>query len=292
MESKVSHETATSANNGNLSAASDKDALAGPHLTAPIQSTGPLYHPGYAPDDDPKRLYPASGGFMAPQMFTRPRELANPAPLGLMGFALTTFILSMINVFTRSLEIPNIVVGPAYAYGGLCQLIAGIFEMCQGKDSTFGATALASYGGFWISLAIILTPGFGVATAYPTTDTSFDSAFGIYLLGWFIFTFLMFLCTVRSTVAFSSLFGFLTITFLLLSIARFVIIDGAPSVPITKAGGVFGLITAFLAFWCALAGIATKENSFFTIPVGHFPWGQTYKERQRIKRQEEAANTV
>merc|ERR1711939_625311 len=102
---------------------------------------------------------PAFGGEFQPGLYkpTEHRKFANPAPLGLSAFALTTFVLSLINLGTRGISGPSLVIGPAFGYGGLVQLLAGMWEMAVGN--TFGATALSSYGGFWIGTAIILTPG-------------------------------------------------------------------------------------------------------------------------------------
>ncbi|OQV07000.1 hypothetical protein CLAIMM_11494 [Cladophialophora immunda] len=102
---------------------------------------------------------PAFGGEMQPGLYrsVKERKFANPAPLGLSAFALTTFVLSLINLEVRGLSEPNIVCSLAFAYGGLVQLLAGMWEMAVGN--TFGATALSSYGGFWIAFGIILTPG-------------------------------------------------------------------------------------------------------------------------------------
>jgi succinate-acetate transporter protein len=84
---------------------------------------------------------------------------------------------------------------------------------------------------------------------------------------WFIFTFMCLLCTLKSTLAFFALFFFLDITFLLLTIAHFQLEDGHVHVGLNKAAGIFGLITAFIAWWNALAGMLEKSNSFFTVPV-------------------------
>jgi len=93
------------------------------------------------------------------------RRFANPAPLGLAAFATTTFVLSMCNVNTRGLNsTPNIVVGMAFAYGGLAQLLAGMWEFACGN--TFGATAFSTYGAFWISFGCIYVPWFGILSAY------------------------------------------------------------------------------------------------------------------------------
>lgn len=82
-----------------------------------------------------------------------------------------------------------------------------------------------------------------------------------------MFTTILLFCTLKSTLAFFSLFFFLDITFLLLAVAHFATVDGGINVTINKVAGVFGLITAFIAWWNALAGIAETSNSFFTIPV-------------------------
>jgi len=125
---------------------------------------------------------PAFGGSFQPGLYKPPTDnQANPAPLGLAGFALTTFLLSLVNLGTRDLTAPNMVVGPAFAYGGLCQLLAGMWEL--GYGNTFGGWALGSYGGFWISLGIIFTPGgFGIAEAYGGENAAFYNALGLYLI--------------------------------------------------------------------------------------------------------------
>jgi len=185
-------------------------------------------------------------------------KIANPGPLGLSGFALTTFVLSLHNTGASVIAVPNIVVGLALFYGGLVQLLAGMWEFKTGN--TFGATAFSSYGGFWLSFGIIFIPGFGIAAAY-TDKASFDHAVGIYLLAWTIFTFMLFLCTFRSTGGLVALFFFLTLTFLFLTLSKFTLdIFG-------KVGGFLGIITAFIAWYNALAGLLTPENSAFTLPT-------------------------
>ncbi|KAI9743612.1 MAG: hypothetical protein M1818_002928 [Claussenomyces sp. TS43310] len=230
--------------------------------------------------------FPAFGGEFQPGLY-RPskRKFGNPAPLGLSAFALTTFVLSLVNVRTRGIATPNIVVALAFGYGGLVQLLAGMWEMAVGN--TFGATALSSYGGFWLSFAIVLTPGgFDIAAQY--TGDEFASAFGFFLTGWFIFTTILLICTLRSTVAFFLLFFFLDLTFLLLSIGYYYpTAEGGANPTIVKAGGWFGLFTSFVAWYNALAGIADDSNSFFVIPVAHFPWSEKGREERRAKTERE-----
>jgi len=224
---------------------------------------------------------PAFGGAFQPGLYAPPsRKFANPAPLGLSAFALTTFVLSLINVGTRDITHPNLVVAVAYGYGGLVQLLAGMWEMAVGN--TFGATALSSYGGFWISFGIALTPGgFQIEeTLVGFGEHTWLDSFGLYLMGWFIFTFLLLICTLRSTVAFFLLFFTLDIAFLLLGIGYLQNNGKKPQQGCIKAGGYFGLFAAFLAWYNAVAGIADNSNSFFVIPVAHFPWSDKGRERR------------
>ncbi|KNG82983.1 hypothetical protein ANOM_009113 [Aspergillus nomiae NRRL 13137] len=239
---------------------------------------GPLAHVNTAE----AQLRPFGGEFQ-PGLYksVEHRKFGNPAPLGLSAFALTTFVLSLINMGTRDISEPNIVVALAFGYGGLVQLLAGMWEMAVGN--TFGATALSSYGGFWLAFAIVLTPGgFEIADALGGAGTpEFDNSFGLFLFGWFIFTTILLFCTLRSTVAFFLLFFFLDLTFLLLGIGYLHRnAEGKPNPPVIKAGGFFGLLAAFAAWYNALAGIADNSNSFFILPVAHFPWSPTARSRK------------
>ncbi|KAL2438748.1 Acetate permease A [Exophiala dermatitidis] len=220
---------------------------------------------------------PAFGGEFQPGLYrsVEGRKFANPAPLGLSAFALTTFVLSLINLGTRGVGVPNIIISLAFGYGGLVQLLAGMWEMAIGN--TFGATALSSYGGFWISFAIILTPGgFAIESTIEAAEggKALLDCLGFYLMGWFIFTTILLFCTLKSTVAFFMLFFTLDLAFLMLGIAYLQPENGAPRTSCLRAGGAFGIIAAFLAWYNALAGIADTSNSFFIIPVAHFPWSE------------------
>jgi succinate-acetate transporter protein len=130
--------------------------------------------------------------------------------------------------------------------------------------NTFGATALSSYGGFWLSFAIILTPGgFEIVSTLEAKSTAtFYDSFGLYLMGWFIFTTILLVCTLKSTVAFFSLFFTLDLALLMLGIGYLNHGSGHPQPDCIKAGGVFGLLTAFLAWYNALAGIADSTNRY------------------------------
>lgn len=185
--------------------------------------------------------------------------VANPAALGLSGFALTTFVLSTINAGWFPLTILPIVVGLAFFYGGLAQLLAGMWEFRSGN--TFGATAFTSYGAFWLSFAAIFMPGFGIAAKIP--PSLLNPAIGIYLIGWTIFTVLMFLGTLRSNMALILVFGVLILTFLLLGLGFL----GLGTILIV-IGGYLGIILALLAWYTALAGVLASMKAPFQLPVG------------------------
>ncbi len=180
--------------------------------------------------------------------------VANPAPLGLSAFALTTFVLSSFNA--GLISAPNIVLGLAFFYGGLVQLIAGVQEFKTGN--TFGATAFCSYGGFWLAIGVTFTPAFAVLTAYK--PTALGPALGFFLLGWTIFTVLMTLGTLRLNGALMAVFVLLSLTFLFLALGAF----GAGT---TVLGGWLGILTALAAWYTALAGILSSGKSMFQLPV-------------------------
>src|SRR5690242_48833 len=135
---------------------------------------------------------------------------ADPGPLGLAAFALTTFVLSMVNADLISSKSEPIVFGLALTYGGLAQLLAGMWEFRAGN--TFGATAFTSYGAFWLAF------GWGLQNNQIKLGTA---GIGFYLLAWGFFTFLWLLGSLRTNGALISVFLFLTLTFLALAIANF-----------------------------------------------------------------------
>ncbi|KAI8983175.1 FUN34 transmembrane protein [Trametes punicea] len=195
------------------------------------------------------------------------RKLGDPGPLGLYGFASTTFILSMYNVQARGVATPNVVVGMALFVGGLAQFVAGMWEFAT--SNTFAATAFTMYGGFWMSFATVFIPGSGVLTAYGTNDTELNSALGIYLITWMIVTFLLLVATLRRNMGLVVLFFFLTITFALLAGGKF---SATHAVSLTKAGGAFGIITAMVAFYVGTAEMLNdRRNSWFVLPLGQIP---------------------
>ncbi|KAJ7770769.1 Gpr1 family protein [Mycena metata] len=194
-----------------------------------------------------------------------PGRLGNPAALGLFSFASTTFMLSLYNVSARNIHTPNVVVGMALFTGGLAQLLAGMWEFPNGN--TFGATAFTSYGAFWLSYASILLPNTGIIAAY-TSEDELASALGIFLFAWFIVTMLLLIASLRKSIAFIALFGFLAITFALLGAGEF-----TAKANVTKAGGAFGIITAFIAYYIGLSDLLAAERAaVIGLPTGGFKY--------------------
>lgn len=193
----------------------------------------------------------------------RPSRIANPGTLGLFSFASTTLMLSLYNARARSITHPNVVLGMALFCGGLAQLLAGMWEFPRGN--TFAATAFTSYGAFWLSYATILLPFTGVRAAF-TDPEEFASAVAIFLITWFLVTLFLLIAALRKSIAFIALFGFLTVTFLVLSIGDFYEIVG-----VTRAGGVLGVITAFIAYYIGLSELlASEDMAIVSLPLGVF----------------------
>jgi uncharacterized protein len=179
-------------------------------------------------------------------------KFPNPAPLGLAGFALTTWLLSMINAGWFSADSMGLVLACALAYGGTAQAIAGVMELPRGNS--FGATAFLSYGAFWWSFALfVLFLHDKVAPAFV----------GWYLFLWGLFTFYMWLATFRSPRVLQYIFLALWITFLLLAAGEWM-----GSAALHMAGGYFGMLTALLAFYLSAATIVNETYGHTVLPVG------------------------
>jgi uncharacterized protein len=184
-----------------------------------------------------------------------PIEIADPAPLGLAGFAMTTFVLSMFNSNLVSPSGDAIVLGLAFAYGGVAQLLAGMWEFRKGN--TFGATAFSSYGAFWISYWFFVH--FDAASV---PSFAAGHAVGLYLISWGIFTAYMWIASLRVSVAVSAVFILLTITFFLLGIG-----NAHADKTIIHAGGWFGLATALVAWYTSFAGVTNSTFGKVVLPV-------------------------
>jgi len=169
--------------------------------------------------------------------------IADPAPLGLAAFALTTFVLSLVNAKLIPAGTEPVVLGLALAYGGLAQLLAGMWEFRRGN--TFGATAFGSFGAFWLSFWAFVT---FYADKVPAADAG--KATGWFLIAWGIFTTLMFLASLRTTIGLVALFALLAATFYVLGAGA---LGGSSGV--TQFGGYLGIVTAAVAWYCCVAGV-------------------------------------
>jgi succinate-acetate transporter protein len=181
--------------------------------------------------------------------------IADPAPLGLAAFALTTFVLSMFNADLIGKGGEPVVLGLALAYGGLTQLLAGMWEFKRGN--TFGAVAFSSFGAFWLSFWAL---NVFYAKGIPAGDAG--DAVGLFLIGWGIFTTYMLVAAFRASVGVVLVFLLLAITFFLLGFG-----NTGPHPNLVKWGGYFGLATAAMAWYVSFAGVMFGSFGRWILPV-------------------------
>jgi len=189
-----------------------------------------------------------------------PATLANPAPLGLCGFALTTFVL---NVHNAGLIAIGAALPLGLFYGGLAQLIAGFLEFRTGN--TFGMTAFASYGSFWIALASMVLMEMNKLLPPEATKGWLLTT----LIAWTIFTFILWIATFRHTKALIWVFTTLLILFILLDIGVWQGVG--PGQGITRIAGWEGIFCALTAWYLAAATILNDTFGRVILPVGAIP---------------------
>jgi succinate-acetate transporter protein len=181
--------------------------------------------------------------------------LANPAPLGLMGFGMTTVLLNIHNAGFFALG--SMILAMGIFYGGLAQIIAGILEYRKGN--TFGVTAFSSYGLFWLSLVGLIV----IPNIIPGITAPNDQAMGSYLFMWGLFTGLMFISTLKKPKALQFVFGSLTILFWLLALGHFM-----QNPNITIIAGYEGIICGLSAVYLAMAEVINETYGKTVLPVG------------------------
>ncbi|HEY0530959.1 MAG TPA: acetate uptake transporter [Actinoplanes sp.] len=184
--------------------------------------------------------------------------IADPGPLGLAGFAGTTFFLSAVNTGILPESVGGVVLGLALFYGGLAQLLAGMWEFVKGN--TFGATAFASFGAFWMSYYFLV---FHVAPGLKAAPSDINHALAWYLLMWTIFTAYMTIAASRVSLAVLAVLGALTLTFLLLALGKF----ASNGDSLTKIGGWVGFVTAILAWYASMAAVTNATFKRIVFPV-------------------------
>jgi len=186
-----------------------------------------------------------------------PTPIADPGPLGLAAFALTTFVLSMFNANLVGAGGEPVVFGLAFAYGGIAQFAAGMWEFRTGN--TFGAVAFTSYGAFWLSFWAFVE---FFEKSVPKADAG--HAIGLYLIAWGIFTLYMFVASLRTTAAIAAVFGLLTLTFFALGIG-----NAGGHTNVVHLGGWLGLATAAAAWYASFAAVTNSTFRRAVLPVKH-----------------------
>lgn len=191
--------------------------------------------------------------------------IADPAPLGLAAFALTTFLLSAKNAGWMGSATGDAWLGYAFAYGGLGQLLAGMWEFRN--RNVFGATAFSTYGAFWIGLFLWVKFVAGAAPPAGVTATVYGAQLG-HDLGWILLAFAIFntymlIMSTQVNAAVFAVFLTLELTEILLFIGNF-----AANTNIVKIGGYLGVITAAAAWYASAAGVANGMGGRLSVPVG------------------------
>jgi len=191
--------------------------------------------------------------------------IADPAPLGLAAFALTTFLLSAKNAAWT--DGTNAWLGYAFAYGGLAQLLAGMWEFRN--RNVFGATAFSTYGAFWIGLGlyVMLVEPTAVKTGGANAESLVQNDLGWILLAFAIFNTYMLLLSTQVNKAVFAVFLTLEVTEIVLFIGNF-----SHSTGTVKLGGWIGVLTALVAWYTSAAGVANGTPGRLTLPVGS-PFG-------------------
>jgi succinate-acetate transporter protein len=184
--------------------------------------------------------------------------IADPAPLGLAAFAMTTFVLSFFNAGLVNDAGEPVVLGLALAYGGLAQVLAGMWEFRN--NNTFGATAFTSYGAFWLSFW-----AFDQFFASKVPAAELGDAVGLYLIAWGIFTAYMWIASFRTTLAINLVFVLLTVTFIVLGIGQ-----SGGNTTVVHFGGWLGIATAVVAWYASFAGVANSTFGRTVMPVRPF----------------------
>ncbi|MGG8472569.1 acetate uptake transporter [Rahnella sp. PAMC25617] len=182
------------------------------------------------------------------------KPLANPGPLGLMGFGMTTILLNLHNA--GFFPLTAVIVSMGIFYGGLIQILAGMMEFKKGN--TFGTTAFTSYGAFWLSLVgILMLPRMGLA------DASSESFLGAYLGVWGIFTLFMFFGTLKGNRGIQVVFGSLTILFALLCYGNM-----TGNTAVLHFAGFEGIFCGASAIYLAMAEVLNEQYGRTVLPVG------------------------
>ncbi|KAI0023958.1 GPR1/FUN34/yaaH family-domain-containing protein [Xylariomycetidae sp. FL0641] len=200
------------------------------------------------------------------------RRFGNPAPLGLLSFATSVFLICTTGLQARGVAHPNVIVGVMVFFGGVAQMIAGIMEFFIGN--TFGGTLFMSYSSFNLSYAMVYLPGSGILEAYSDADglplPELSQALALYLWAWFIISIIFTIGATRSS-------WILFIDLVVLDVFIIILAVGNMQEDEALKRGAYslGYVIAFLTYWAGAAGLWSGDTTAIKVPT--FPM---YKEKQ------------
>ncbi|AQZ16663.1 ATO3 (YDR384C) [Zygosaccharomyces parabailii] len=189
-------------------------------------------------------------------------QLANPVPLGLASFSFSCLTLSLVNARVRGVTEPKLLAAAFLFFGGAIELFAGL--LCFVIGDTYSMTVFSSFGGFWICWGCLNIDQFHVATAYADDAVMKQNVQGFFLAGWVVFTFLVMVCSMKSTWGLFLLLFFLDLTFLHLCIGSFI-----NNVHVMMAGGYFGILSSCCGWYSLYCAIADPNYTY--VPMRAYP---------------------
>lgn len=205
------------------------------------------------------KLMQAFGGTFNPGLAPYPKHsFGNPAAIGLVSTGMNILIFGLFFAHAMGIHIPNAGIGLCMFMGGLVEILAGIWGFFVGSQvGTFVLTVFTSYGAFWLSFGAIFIPSFGIIQAYEEDPEQLNHAIGLMLIGWAIFTTMLLMCVVKSTLSF--FWALLTYDLTIILFAAGFLSDNDK---VKVAGGIMGVINAFADWFEAFAGVANRQNSY------------------------------
>ena len=195
-------------------------------------------------------------------------KLANPVPLGLACFSLSCTVLSLVNARIRGVTNDKFNIGLYLFFGGVIELFAGL--LCFIVGNTYAMVVFSSFGGFWISWGCINTNQIHGLSGYDGNTKMFDNITGFFLAGWTVFTFLLLLCTLKSTWGLFLLLFFLDLTFLMLCIGSFI-----NNTHVKVAGGYFGIFSSVCGWYSPYCMVVNEDNPYLNMNAKMMPHAPT-----------------
>lgn len=184
-------------------------------------------------------------------------EYANPVPAGLAAFSASAISLGLVQMHARSVTLASTLLGAFLTTSGLVEIIVGV--LCFVIGNTWACCTFLMFGGFWSSYSFVLMDVGSISTAYENSY-EYNQSVAIFFLPWAMFSFFLWICTFKSTVALTSLMFLIWLFVLLFTIAQFI-----DSVKVFKAGGFFAILAGCFGFYNMLAGLVDNSNAYFTI---------------------------